>query len=517
MSVNTDKAKSRPLGVAEALVKHSIDKAAAYSKVVVLTGEREVLLTANGRWCFLDALALLSRVVGTLIVVLPEGTTELEAEARSYCARAWSLGSLTVIPDNGTIPLKSVNAILNIGTKVMPSLPWTAVNSNGWVARVSSGNETLPGDVGQANPVAALMAASLGVAEVFKRVFDVPNDVAPLLQKTELSLFEQTTSPTSIGPLLPDKIRIPDALLIGAGAIGNGIALLFSQLPLCGRVHVIDKQDYADENLGTCILVEPTGWLGHSKAERLASWLQQNSELRVTGEKALIESAKSGPIIAGLAVDLVLNGLDDVEARHAAQDLWPAVIIDGGINEVGAAVTQYRLDHEDQACLKCWFEPPKLDERALQSRLTGLATTSLNDMNRLLTDDDIEQSSEHKRDWLQEQRKKGKALCSIISEATLASRFGVDVEEGFRPSAPFVATAAAAMVLAEAVKSLEFPLDRVASVFHIGNLFLGPEESAIKLNRSPSSGCQCLVHRKNILILAKLRTERSRASRTEST
>ncbi len=101
-----------------------------------------------------------------------------------------------------------------------------------------------------------------------------------------------------------------------------------------------------------------TGWLGHSKAERLATWLQQNSELRVTGEKALIESAKSGSIIASLAVNLVLNGLDDVEVRRAAQDLWPAVIIDGGINEVGAVVTQYRLDHENQACLKCWFESP---------------------------------------------------------------------------------------------------------------------------------------------------------------
>lgn len=506
MSLNVDKATSRPLGVATTLVKRAIDEAAVYSKMVVLTGEKEVLLTANGRWCFLDALTLLSRVVGTMTVLLPGDIGLMDAEVDNFCARAWSRGSLRVLRDSGPDLLESADAILSVGTQAKPSLPWTVINSNGWVARVSSGRSSLPGDISQPNPLGALMAASLGVTEVFKRVFGVPRDVAPLLDKTEFSLFEQTTAPTWVGPTLPKEIAIPDTLFVGAGAIGNGIALLFSQLPLRGRVHIVDKQDYADENLGTCVLLERDGWTKHPKANRLATWLGENSDLTVTGEKAPIESAKSGRVVSSLAVDLVLNGLDDVEARREVQGLWPAVIIDGGINEVGAAVIQHRLDQKQLPCLKCWFEPPKIDERLLQSRLTGLNNTSLCDTGRLLTEEDIAQAAEEKRDWLRKRKEGGKTLCSIISEAVLAARLGVEVQDGFRPSVPFVATAAAAMVAAEALKAVVFPGTPVVSMFQIASLFLSPEESAVKLNRPPSASCQCVVHRERIDQLRAKRT-----------
>jgi hypothetical protein len=49
------------------------------------------------------------------------------------------------------------------------------------------------------------------------------------------------------------------------------------------------------------------------------------------------------------AASLILNGLDDVNARRATQRLWPSVIVDGGINEVGAAVVQHRLDRPESA------------------------------------------------------------------------------------------------------------------------------------------------------------------------
>lgn len=180
MKIDASKAASRPLGVAEALVKHSIDEAAVYAKVVVLTGERNILQTDNGRWCFLDSLALLARVVGTLIVALPDGMETLEAEASKFCARAWCRGSLRVVHGAGSFPLNEADAILSIGAQVTPELPWTAVNSNGWVARVSSGEKSLPRDTHQANPLGSMMAASLGVTEVFKRIFGIPPAVAPL-------------------------------------------------------------------------------------------------------------------------------------------------------------------------------------------------------------------------------------------------------------------------------------------------------------------------------------------------
>lgn len=282
-----------------------------------------------------------------------------------------------------------------------------------------------------------------------------------------------------------------------------------ARLPLHGRIHIVDKQDYADENLGTCILTEREGWVGEPKAVRLAAWLEQRSALSVSGEKALIESAKSGEMASSLAIDLVLNGLDDAEARRTAQDLWPRVIVDGGTNEIGAAVTQLRLDQQGHACLKCWFETEKVDERKEQSRLTGLRIDSLNDGGRQLTDEDIETATKDKQAWLRERKQEGKTLCSIINEASLTSKLGVEVQDGFMPSVPFIATAAAAMVMAEAIKAQEFPSTPIAASFQIASLFIGPEESSVKLSRSPFRTCQCVAHRTIIESMAHKRAMRA--------
>lgn len=505
MSLSTQHAVSRPLGVAQSLSGRLIDEAIVYSKIVVLTGEASILATANGRWCFLDALGLLSRVVGHLVVVVPPELRSLRREVDAYSARAWSRGTVSVVQAARPELLEGADTILNVGAETRPDLPWTSINSNGWVARVSSGS-ALPADTDVANAIAALMAASLGATEVFKRVFEVPENIAPLLERTEFSLWDLTVSPEDVGPPLPARMHWPDTLLTGAGAIGTAIALLLAQLRIKGRAHIIDRQHYRDENMGTCVLMENSGWLNEPKAVRLAAWLRRHGALVVTGEKVEIETAIAENRLGGLAIDLIVNGFDDVGARRETQRLWPSVIVDGGINEIGAAVVQHRLDRPESACLMCWFEPAQTDEKALQSRWTGLHRDSLNDANRQLTDQDIEVAEASKREWLRERQREGKTVCSIITEAQLAARLGVGANDGFRPSVPFVATASASLVVAAAVKANAFPDARAPSMFQIGSLFLGPDHSA-SVERIPWSHCQCVTQRK---IINAVRTARLR-------
>lgn len=110
-----------------------------YSKVVVLTGESAVRATANGRWCFLDALALLSRIVGHLVVVAPPELRSLRREVDAYSSRAWSHGAISVVETARQELLEGAHAILNVGAETHTAMPWTSINSKGWVARVSSG------------------------------------------------------------------------------------------------------------------------------------------------------------------------------------------------------------------------------------------------------------------------------------------------------------------------------------------------------------------------------------------
>lgn len=493
MNIDLKKASSRTLGVAQSLVGEMVDAKLVYSKSVVLTGESDILLTKNGHWCFMNSLRLLARVVGQLTICLPPGLANLEQEARQCCSETYVQGTIRFVISEAQASLPYADAILNVGLHVVPSLPWTSIASNGWVARVSSGSQDLPPDITQPNPIAALMAASLGVTEVFKRIFGVPSDVAPMLDKAELSLFDFTTEPNSCGPALPDNISLPDTLLIGGGAIGNGIALLMSQLPLSGKLHIVDKQNYQDENLGTSVLLAKNGWVGLSKAERLAQWLLSNSGLDATGEKSFINDALATEKVKSMTVDLVLSGLDNVQARHESQLAWPSLMIDGGISETGAAVVQHRLDERGLACIRCSFKLPQQDIHTMQQQLTGLNTSSLANQGRLLTEEDIVEAAPNKQEWLRVKLKEKRTICSIVSEAGLQS-LGVNAEEGFQPSVPFVATAAAAMVVAEALKALLFPDAPYPQRFVVGNLFLGPESTA-KVNRYAEPSCFCVSKR----------------------
>lgn len=495
MSISVREAASRPTAVAEGLLGHRVDEASVYSRCVVLTADNAALATANGRWCFMDALALLSRVVGPLIVALPREAADMRNRVDAYRARAWTRGSVRIADASDSDVFQNAYAILNVGSDVRTTLPWTSINSNGWVARISS-NAPLQLDIGESNPIAALMAASLGVMETFKRVFDIPYETAPLLEQTEFSIYDLATAPDTLGPPLPDRIQLPDTLLTGAGAIGNGIALLLGQLPVQGRLHVVDKQLYEEPNLGTCLLADAIDWLGRPKAERLSIWLNHNSQLSTTGTQTTIEAAIAENCFNNLAIDLVVNGLDSADARRATQRLWPAVIVDGGINEVGAAVVQHQLDDPASACLMCWFEERRGDERDVQSRWTGLSAEAIQDMSRPLSDADIDAARPEKREWLRECQRQRKTICSVINEAQLASRFGIEVEEGFRPSAPFVATAAAALVMAAVVKAIVYRR-ATGSLFQLGNLFIGPDCS-MSATRVPRDVCPCVAHRRII-------------------
>lgn len=494
MSADLSLALSRPLGVARELQDESIDEAAVMSRVVVLTGERETLATSNGVWCLLNAMRLLSRIVGRLRIVLPEGKGRLEQEVRDLARSLWTVDTVEVLTELDAPSTTPAHAVLNVGVVVPDDARWTTINSNGWLARVSSTPGCLGTDTALSNPLGAMAAAALGVSEVFKRVYGIEPAKAPLLEATEFSLYNLSADAPVTGPELPAAIHLPDTLLVGAGAIGNAIALLMSQLQLHGRVHIVDKQTFAEENFGTCVLLDDQAWVGTGKAQRLAQVITSEA-LVGSFEQAPIATAARGPTLRSMAVELVLNALDDVEARRDTQLMWPSVLVDGAINAVGAAVRVHRLDRPRWACMRCGFKQAKASAIAMQSAATGLSEAALaSDHGRALTDSDIATAKAELRPWLQEQQRLGRTLCATIAEAQ-ARQVGLNLAAGFRPSAPFVAAMSAALVMAEALKALYFT--QTTQHFQLESLFVGPA-SGVALMTGASDRCECTVHRAHI-------------------
>ena len=158
--MNLDLIYSRPAKTAAQLATKAIDHHRFLAKKVLLTGEPDILNTVNGRECFLSAFAAAHPHCPNIRIHIPAGCDDLGAVSKAFVKRiAFGPG---VEHCDHVDDLGNFDAILSVGTAVKPDLPWTAINSNGWLARVSSGARGLPADVAMDNPVGALAAACLG-------------------------------------------------------------------------------------------------------------------------------------------------------------------------------------------------------------------------------------------------------------------------------------------------------------------------------------------------------------------
>lgn len=458
-----DLERSRPFGVAEDLVGGRVDRDVVLAKTVILTAGEGVLSSLGAQWCLLDCVQLLARVVGQLQVALPPDVEpEFAASVRTAVSSVWSQGAALVTSDEDA-DWDIAAAVLSVHRPHARAAVQTVVGSIGWIAYVGA---PPPASAAGPNPMASLMAASIGVSEVFKRVYGVPLDVAPLLLDEYFNLYSLSDDDLVQGPGLPPNPSLPDMLLLGAGAIGNAVTSLLERLRPRGRLVVIDKDVFASENRGTCMLLDRENWLGQSKAEVLASFLDRKDELRVRGWHGRIEDAIDVQELGLADIDLVLGALDDVGARRAVQRLWPSVLVDGAINARGATSITYRFADAGVACLRCTFPEPRKK---------------------------LAEYSEAQRQ-LYGQRK---AICAQLDGAATQEAFGLELEQGFRPSVPFVASASAALMVAQALKAVQWPTERLGHQLQIESLFLG-FSTAQRLRRAPLATCECVRHREAI-------------------
>jgi hypothetical protein len=126
----------------------------------------------------------------------------------------------------------------------------------------------------------------------------------------------------------------------------------------------------------------------------------------------------------------------------------------------------------------------------------------------------VDAADESHRPWLQEQLQQGKTICSTIAEGQARSALGVTLTTGFKPSVPFVATASAALVVAQALRSLLYPQERYVQLFQMASLFLGPHASAGALTPADAR-CECTTQRSLILRIAGARSTAKRTTTAE--
>jgi molybdopterin/thiamine biosynthesis adenylyltransferase len=464
----------------------------------VLTGEAEILTTDNGKNCFLNSIRLLVRVCPNITVAIPRSCTTLLQNAM-VLSKHISFGRELEFRHEDE-DMSQYDAVLSVGSKVRSDLPWTTINSNGWIARVTSGERELCGHCDLANPIAALGAACLGVGEIFKRLIRLRPERGEVLNGFSYSLltYQESRDDTDCGPALPEDLAT-DLLVVGAGAIGNGLVHLISQLPFTGRISVIDLQNFEIENLGTCILVGPDE-LEKPKAVVLAEYLK-NAGIDANGFPMPFEQFVTK---FDAQPEIVINGLDNIDVRHQVQrSLWPDVVIDGAIGDFTCQVSRHPWP-DDIACLICLFRKPdgRLAED-VQSEETGISVHRLANPDALITESDIDVAPVAKQDFLRSRI--GRSICSVIQEAMAQTISQEKQREAFAPSTPFVACFSACMVVSEVVAHISGWTSKLEPRFQF-DFLVGPARGQ-QLPQARRPDCIC-GRRKNIEMLRASRVGR---------
>ncbi len=481
-------AYSRVCKTADQLGGLAEDRHRFLNKTLLLTGERDVLLSANGEECLLDSIRLAIRICPNVVLSLPPEIPGL-AERAMALAHRLAFGNAVEFQPQIT-SYTCFDAILSVGMKAEPDLPWTTINSNGFVARITSGARDISDDCRITNPIGALAAASLGVGELFKRLLKIKADRCQLLDGFSFSLRDYSVNTCHYGPEIPAQLT-KDLVIVGAGAIGNGLVHLISRLPFRGEITIVDRQTYGRENLGTCLLLSPHD-IDQLKANVLARILRSSGINAVPIPQSFEVYAKK----IRQSPEIVLNALDNIDTRHEVQrSLWPNIVIDGAIGDFTCQVSRHPWIG-DIACLICLFQNPTGHfAEKLQSEATGLPKDRLQHPDSILTLSDVSTAASDKQDFLLS--RVGRPLCSVVQDG-IAQMLSTEKQRGdFRPSVPFVACFSACMVLSETLAYLSGWESRLEPRFQF-DFLLGPAHGQ-EIPQARRASCLC-SRRRNINI-----------------
>jgi hypothetical protein len=222
---------------------------------VLVASDPEYAATPAGQHLLHMCVNLLARqfgVIGRLVIDVPSLplndrvvlgstiSTDLPAALLEVVAR---VGGAEIAGARASHADRPDAAIL-IGPGLGPSAcgcPAVAVIGDGWRVACSSRNPAPTAAGISTNPVGPYLAACLGTSFIFKRLFGRPDEI-----ETSAGLWDWQSAPWAtlmIGEE-PDGIVLPDAYLLGNGAVGAAAAYTLAATPgLRGRLVAVDPQE----------------------------------------------------------------------------------------------------------------------------------------------------------------------------------------------------------------------------------------------------------------------------------
>lgn len=251
----------------------------------------------------------------------------------------------SINPNLEIVTEAELGIVIGDGTPYVKSI---FAGSNGWHAMASAASPLPTGQT--SNPIGAGVAACLAAAALFRRVFlHEDEEIVERDLRFDAYLGEPVASADLPNPEVPDELG-GEAVLAGAGAIGNGALWALARAPTRGVVHVVDHEPIELSNLQRYVL-----------ATR-----QDEHEVKVAVVTRESERLALRPYQRDLATFLAENGyrwplmllaLDSADDRVAAQASLPGWIANAWTQPGDLGVSSHSAFGGDGACVGCHYLP----------------------------------------------------------------------------------------------------------------------------------------------------------------
>src|SRR5262245_11882680 len=176
------------------------------------------------------------RIIAEMTAADPFGDFQIEEPRRSQSASTQSPLRLLIGPFRQEHGINSEDYVVH-------ATGWTALGRRGGGFEIESGRPT--------TIAASGLAASLGVADLFKRAIGHPaaHWLPNFSWDTWSHRLRHEPDLTSEAPAPPGRLELGETLLAGVGAIGSSFLYLADLLPLHGSLAVLDRDAVETSNL----------------------------------------------------------------------------------------------------------------------------------------------------------------------------------------------------------------------------------------------------------------------------
>jgi hypothetical protein len=324
-----------------------------------------------------------------------------------------------------------------------------------------------------------VLTAAVLTAEAFKEIVDVH---ATRHRRHDVFDFNPVTLEMD-GPDLPFSV-IEQSALIGGGAIGTAIGLIFRESRIEGSLTVVDPEIFEPPNVMTYSLGSHQDAVACVHKTRLLERELPNMDIHPVEGTAqdFINQIDQG--IAPMP-HTVLGAVDSVQARHEITKIYAPLTLDGSTGGITGTTIGLAEAAPHGPCLRCYY--PKLPDLTTPSAeqhvsdKTGLSIELLADGDHVLSPDDLEHLPLDGARMLAPHL--GKPVCGLARTLGL-----IGSEDAYRPSAAFVSQQAAALVVGAMIARTNGRVDRLRDLEY--DALFGPCGTMID-HRRPNSSCRC--------------------------